>query len=220
MAGAVSVVEVAEAPTPNLMQCLLSELLGTCFLLLTVLFAPPELLVVSLGVVLMVLVIALGNVSGCHINPAVTIGAIAVGAISVGKGIAYMVAQTAGAFLAVIIQQLFVGGAWPGITPPVPANAFAFELLGALLLVFVIIRVVISGFNPAALGLAIGGALMIAVVISGTQSGAVLNPALGIALLVGTIQAGGPVNFLAYLVAPLVGGLIGALLGKFLAPSA
>lgn len=219
MAEAVRVVEVAEPPAPSLIKCLIAELIGTFFLLLTVLFSPPEIIVFTVGIVLMILVIALGNVSGTHINPAVTIGAMVIGAISFGKGIAYMVAQVAGAFLAVLVQQSLAGGAWPSITPTVPANAFIFELIGALLLVFIIIRVVVSGFNPAALGLAIGGALTVAVAISGAQSGAVLNPALGLALLTGNIQAGEPANFLAYLVAPLLGGAIGALLGKFLAPS-
>lgn len=211
--------DVSQPAAPSLAQCLLSEAIGTFFLLSTVLFAPPELLVIALGVVLMVLVISLGNVSGTHINPAVTIGAMVIGGISVGKGVAYMIAQVVGAFLAVLVRQLFVGGAWPGVTPTVPANAFAFELIGALFLVFIIIRVVLSGFNPAALGLAIGGALLVAVVIAGGQSGAVLNPALGLALLVGNIQAGEPANFLAYLVAPLIGGAVGALLAKALAPS-
>lgn len=212
--------DVAPAPAPSLAQCLLSEAIGTFFLLSTVLFSPPEVLIYSVSVVLLVLVIALGNVSGTHINPAVTIGAIVVGGISVGKGIAYMIAQVVGAFLAVLVRQAFVGGAWPSVTPGVPGNAFVFELIGALLLVFIIIRVVLSGLNPAALGLAIGGALLAAIAIAGGQSGAVLNPALGLALLVGNIQAGAPANFLAYLVAPLLGGVIGAFLAKTLHPSA
>lgn len=219
MANAVKVVEVVEPPAPSLFKCLAAELIGTFFLLLTVLFSPPEMIVFTIGIVLMILVIALGNVSGTHINPAVTVGAIVAGGISVGRGIAYMVAQVAGAFLAVLVQQSFAGGAWPQITPPVPGNAFVFELIGAFLLVFIIIRVVVSGFNPAALGLAIGGALSVAVAIAGGQSGAVLNPALGLAFLVGNMQAGEPANFLAYLVAPLIGGLLGGLIGKGLATS-
>lgn len=219
MAEAVRVVETVEPQAPSLIQCLVAELIGTFFLLLTILFSPPEIIVFTVGIVLMSLVIALGNVSGTHINPAVTIGAMVVGGISVGRGITYMIAQVAGAFLAVLVQQSLAGGAWPGITPPVPGNAFIFELIGALLLVFIIIRVVLSGFNPAALGLAIGGALTVAVAIAGGQSGAVLNPALGLAFLVGNMQAGEPANFLAYLVAPLIGGLVGALLARFLAPS-
>ena len=210
---------VIEPPAPSLVKCLVAELLGTFFLTLTALFAPPEILVISIGVVVLAVVIAIANVSGGHINPAVTIGAIAVGAIPVGKGIAYMVAQTAGAFLAVILQQAVVGGAWPATNPPMPGHAFIFELLGDLFFLFIIIRVVISGLDIAAIGLAIGGAIMIAVAIAAGHSGGILNPAIGLALLVGNIQAGSPANFLAYIIAPLLGGVIGGLLGKFLAPS-
>ncbi len=218
MAEAANVGEVVRPPAPSLTKCLTAELLASFFLTLTALFAPPEVLVISIGVVVLALVLAIANVSGSHISPTVTIGAMAIGAIPVGRGIAYMVAQTAGAFLAVGVRQLVAGGAWPTITPPIPEHAFTFELIANVFFVFIVIRVVLSGLDIAAVGLAVGGAVMIAVAIAAGHSGGIISPAIGLALLFGNIQADLPANFLAYVVAGLLGGAIGALLAKFLAP--
>lgn len=215
MAEAVNVEGVVEPPAPSLIKCFVAELLGTFFLTLTALFAPPELLIPAIGVVVLAVVISIANVSGGHINPAVTVGAMVVGGISFGRGVAYIIAQIIGAFLAVGVQQLLIGGAWPSTAPQ--GNAFAFELIGDLFFLFIIIRVVLSGLNIAAVGLAIGGAIMVAVAIAAGQSGGILNPAIGLALLVGNIQAGTPANFLAYLVAPLIGGAVGALFARSVA---
>ena len=62
----------------------------------------------SFGLVLMALAYAIGPISGCHVNPAVTLGFVAAGRMKVGEGVAFMVAQFAGAIAgAVVLWQIF-----------------------------------------------------------------------------------------------------------------
>ena len=62
----------------------------------------------AFGLVLMALAYAIGPISGCHVNPAVTLGFVAAGRMKIAEGIGYMVAQVAGAIAgaAVLWQHL------------------------------------------------------------------------------------------------------------------
>ena len=63
---------------------------------------------IAFGFVLMFLVYAIGGISGCHINPAVTIAMMATKKIEIGLGLAYMVAQVLGAILGGAALKLMV----------------------------------------------------------------------------------------------------------------
>lgn len=58
------------------MRSLVAELIGTFFLLLAALFAPPNLTFLAVGLALLVLVATIGKVSGSHVNPAVTLSLV------------------------------------------------------------------------------------------------------------------------------------------------
>lgn len=157
------------------------------------------------------MVVVIGKVSGSHINPAVTLGLMTVRKISVGTGLLYIVAQIAGAFLALGLGRL-LDRSFPETDPQV--NAMWFEMLGVALLVFVVTRVVLIDAPPAASALAIGIALMTGIAIAGGSSGGILNPAVATVFFTGDFVRGQGIAGGTYVVAPLVAAIIAALLAR------
>lgn len=154
----------------------------------------------AVGAVVMVLVYLLGSVSGCHLNPAVTIGLFAFRKISLTQLVSDLVAQFIGAWLGV---QLIVALIGIGPSAPVYVNSAAStgELIGAFVLVFAVASVVIGQVKAELSGVVIGAALMIGLTLSMATGAGVLNPAVATAF-------GAPMG-VTYLLMPLLGGLIG-----------
>ena len=100
---------VQSEPAPShssLTKRFIAELVGTFLLTVAALLSPPQLTFAVVGATLLVMVVAIGKVSGSHINPAVTLGLVAARKFQVGEGLAYIVAQLIGAFLALGLGQL------------------------------------------------------------------------------------------------------------------
>jgi aquaporin Z len=199
----------------NLPRRLTAEVVGTFFLVVAALLSPDGLTFALVGLTLLVMVIALGKVSGAHLNPAVTVGLIAARQFPLQAGLLYILAQVVGAFLAYAFGAL-VGRQLP-ITDP-HANALWFEVIGTVLLVFVVTRVVMSKVSPAASALGIGLALSVGIAIAGPSSGGVLNPAIALVLLFGKLSSGSLLTRLLYLVVPMAAGAMAALLAVYLTP--
>ncbi|WP_419937288.1 aquaporin [Candidatus Palauibacter sp.] len=161
----------------------------------------PAMAALTLGV----LVHLLGPVSGCLLNPAVTIAIWSVGKLAARDAGSFIVAQFAGAGLA-----LSIGGLLFPDPVPLPVDASAgtgiAEMLGAALLAFTI-AAVFMGRVPARLtGAVIGVALVVSISWAAHGSNGVLNPA--VALGIGSFS-------LAYVWGPVVGALIGAHLSRY-----
>lgn len=188
------------SPVP-LFPRLFAETLGTFFLVIAALLSPPGLTFALVGLTLLVMVLAIGKVSGAHLNPAVTLGLCFARLFAWREGLAYMAAQVLGALLALGFGAL-VGRQLPEADPG--RFAFAFEVLGTALLVFVVIRVVGTKLGEVASALAIGLALAVGIAVAGPSSGGVLNPAIAIALLTGSLFSGSLLSTLSYLLGPLL----------------
>lgn len=209
---------MTQRPAPSsvhLHRRLLAEVIGTFFLVVAALLSPTGLTFALVGVTLLVMVIALGKVSGAHLNPAVTVGLVAVRQFPLREGLLYIVAQVIGAFLAFTFGSLV--GRQLAVTDP-HANALWFESIGTVLLVFVVTRVVMSKLSPEASALAIGLALSIGIAIAGPSSGGVLNPAIALVLLFGNLTSGSVLTGILYLIVPIVAGGVAALLAGSLNP--
>jgi len=63
----------------------------------------------AFGLALIGMAYGIGAVSGCHINPAVSLGAVAAGRMTMGEAINYMIAQVAGAIVAALVLLLING---------------------------------------------------------------------------------------------------------------
>ncbi len=172
--------------------------------------------------VLMSLVYAIGSISGCHVNPAVTVGLAAIRKISGRDAGIYIACQVAGAVCAgLLVHALFnVRGEPVNFGTPAVSDAFlhggsAFlaliaEALGAFLLTWAVMG---TAVNPAApkgvAGIAIGGALGVGVLIFGPATGASFNPArwFGPALTSGEFA-----DWWLYILGPILGATAAALL--------
>jgi len=158
------------------------------------------------GLVVMAMIYAVGDVSGAHLNPAVTVGFWLAGRFAGARVIPYALSQFAGAILAsALIRALFGLTAALGATRPSGSatQAFAMELILTGLLMFVILCVS-SGSKEVGVmaGIAIGGVIAFEALVGGPVSGASMNPARSLAPAV----VGGTLNDLwIYLVAPVLG---------------
>jgi len=174
----------------------------------------------AFGFTLMVLVWTLGPVSGCHINPAVTIAMMVASKISVAKGVIYIIAQVVGALIASLLLRGLISGI-PGTTGDVGANGnplgmttlslLLFEVVMTALFLLVILSATRDDAPVGFAGLAIGGFLFVAHLVGAQLGDASLNPArsLGPAL----VQGGAALDAVwIFIVGPIVGAVIGWIL--------
>lgn len=176
---------------------------------------------IAFGFTLLALVYAIGPVSGCHVNPAVTLGVLLRKGISVRGAAAYWAAQTVGGILgAGGIQLLLSAGGVADQTGTKGANnwgpsinaggAFILEVFMTFLLVMVVLLVTARSAAPGFAGLAIGVTLTAVHLVGIPLDGTSVNPArsLGPALFAG----GQPLSHLwLFLLGPLVGAAAAAL---------
>ncbi|MCO7221830.1 MIP/aquaporin family protein [Klenkia sp. PcliD-1-E] len=170
------------------------------------------------GLTLAALAVALGHVSGAHLNPAVTLALAVTRRFPWAAAAPYLVAQFAGAVLASLVTWAMYGDAGRasahlGATAPgdgvSPLTVLLTEAVATMLLVVVVIAATTDERAPAATApLAVGFALTAAVFISFPLTGAGVNPAraLGPMLVSGTLQ-----DWWAYLAGPVIGAVVGAL---------
>lgn len=198
---------------------LLTELIGTFFLVLTVgltVIAETPFAPLAIGSALMVMVYMGAHVSGAHYNPAVTLAIWVRGTMKGGEIAPYWIAQLLGAFLAALATWAITWETYapaPGDTATV-LGAFLVEILFTFALVLVILQ---SATSPETkgnsyYGLAIGFTVAAGAFAGGGISGAAFNPAVGLGpILFDGLAAGGSLsNAWLYIVAPVLGGLIAA----------
>jgi glycerol uptake facilitator protein len=173
-------------------------------------------------------VYSVGHISGCHINPAVTVALLATRKIDGQTAGAYIVAQLVGAFLGAGLTLVVLSGNNPAAlglgAVSVNANAgnlvgLAAEIIGTAILVFTVFGAAVDGRAPGGFaGIVIGFIVYGIIILVGPITGAALNPArqIGPELLGAAIGATTHLDQLwVYIVGPIVGGLIGAGLYQF-----
>jgi aquaporin Z len=164
----------------------------------------------TFGLVVMAMIYAVGDVSGAHLNPAVTVGFWASGRFPGRRVVPYAAAQCAGAFAASGLLAWVAGGA-AGLGPTLPRvpvlQAFVLELLLTFVLMFVILTVATGAKEVGALaGIAVGAVIALEALFAGPLTGASMNPARSLAPAV----VGGTLSGLwIYLTAPVAGALLG-----------
>ena len=220
----------------------LAELIGTFWLVLggcgsAVLAAAfPELGIgfagvsLAFGLTVLTMAFAIGHISGCHLNPAVSFGLWAGGRFATKDLVPYIVAQVIGASAAAGVLYLIASG-----KPGFAAGGFASNGFGDLspgkysLMAVVVCEVVLTavflfvimgatdsrapaGFAPIAIGLCLTLIHLVSIPVSNTS----VNPArsTGVALFADTAAVG---QLWVFWVAPIVGGILGALIYRAVA---
>jgi aquaporin Z len=139
----------------------------------------------TFGLVVLAMIYAVGDVSGCHLNPAVTVGFFAARRLAARHVAPYIAGQCVGAGLAsVTLWALFPDHPTLGITLPAgsAAQAFVLETLLTLILMFVILSVASGSKEKGVLaGVAVGSVIALEALFAGPVSGASMNPARSLA---------------------------------------
>lgn len=220
-----------------LLAASVAEFIGTFLLAAVVVAASGQPLFVLFAVLAAVLVV--GGISGAHLNPALTIGALATRRITLVRAACYVVAQVLGALMALVVLSGFVNAA-PAVSEQAQAfgqtapslfaapeiaegkewTVLAAELLGTVVLAFGVASVVrlgrVAGDLHHAFGY--GAALYVALLLAGTAANyvgasAILNPAFAASLQALSFELW---PILVYVVTPLVGGVLGFALSDLL----
>jgi len=173
----------------------------------------------AFGLVIVAMAYSIGNVSGCHINPAVSIAMLVSGKLSLKDFIGYVIAQFVGATAGAAALMAFVGK-----QSGLGANAlYNGDILASLLieviLTFVFVLAILGVTsrieNGAVAGIVIGLTLTLVHILGISFTGTSVNPArsFGPALFVGGDALA---SVWVFIVAPLVGGVLAALVYRFL----
>jgi aquaporin Z len=181
----------------------------------------------TFGLVLMALAYTLGPISGCHVNPAVTLGAALAKRIAPIEAVGYMISQFLGGIAgALVLWTLFRqtpeyhtsvqglgtdGYAKASLIHINSSGAFIAEVILTAIFVFVILAVTRKAANASTAGLVIGLTLTVVHLIGIPITGTSVNPAraFGPALIVGGTALS---QVWIFIVAPLVGGALAAAL--------
>lgn len=173
----------------------------------------------AFGLVIVAMAYSIGNISGCHINPAVSIAMLVSGKMNIKDFIGYIVAQFLGATAGAAVLMALVGK-----ESGLGANALYNDSIGLSVLVEIILTFVfviaILGVtskieNSSVAGIVIGLSLTLVHILGISFTGTSVNPArsFGPALLVGGDALA---DVWVFIVAPLIGGVLAALVYKFL----
>lgn len=158
------------------------------------------------GLVVMAVIYSLGNVSGAHINPAVTIGFYFAGRISAAQIPTYVIAQFFGAAGAgLMLLLLFPDHGNFGATIPAidTGRAFLLEVVISFCLMFVILNVSTGHQEKGVMaGAAIGGTVTLFALFAGPVTGASMNPARSFGPMVAGLSFD---SLWLYFIAPIVG---------------
>ena len=223
---------------PSLFQQLTAEVIGTAFLVFVGVGAVPATLIVNgdapftmadLGMisfafatVVVAAVYALGHISGCHINPAVTLGLAVTGKFPWSRVPAYVTAQLVGAVIGAgaILGVLGTAARDAGLgiatysAAVSPVQAFFAEFVGTFILVFTVFGVIHRKATAGFAGVAIGLVVFAAIIPVAPTTGASINPARTFGPMLVQQIAGGSVSWSqlpVYLAAELLAGVLAAL---------
>ena len=176
----------------------------------------------AFGLSIVAMAYSIGNVSGCHVNPAVSIGVLLTGGMGIVDFVCYVIAQCAGALAGAAILAWFVG-----VESGLGTNALyqgdvvkSLAIEGVLTCAFVLTILGVtsrSGHNKFA-GLVIGLTLTLIHIFGIHFTGTSVNPArsFGPAFLV---QGAAWADLWVFVAAPLAGGIVAAIIWKIIEPA-
>ncbi|MBQ4639650.1 MAG: MIP family channel protein [Clostridia bacterium] len=173
----------------------------------------------AFGLVIVAMAYSIGNISGCHINPAVSIAMLVSGKMTMKDFIGYVVSQFLGAIAGAAVLMAIVGvdtglGA-NGLYNGNVGVSFVIEVILTFVFVIAILGVTSKQENGSVAGIVIGLSLVLVHILGISFTGTSVNPArsFGPALFVGGEALK---NVWVFILAPLVGGVLAALTYKFL----
>lgn len=166
----------------------------------------------TFGLIVLSMIYALGDVSGCHLNPAVTLGFFIARRFEGRLVLPYIFSQCFGAILASLsLKLMFPTSNTLGATLPIGdwLQSFVMEFLLSLILMFVILSVSTGSKEKGLLaGVAIGSVVALEALFAGPISGASMNPARSLAPALVSLHF---TSLPIYIVAPILGASVSVL---------
>jgi len=186
----------------------------------------------AFGLALIAMAYGIGAISGCHINPAVSLGALIAGRMTGAEFIRYVIAQCLGGFAGALVLLAIVKGRMAGydlgasglgqngwgagyLGEYTMMSALIFEIVATFLFVLMILGVTGEKGNGAVAGLAIGLTLVVIHIVGINVTGVSVNPARSLAPAV--LVGGTAISQLwLFIVAPFIGAALAGLTNKHL----
>lgn len=164
---------------------------------------------ITFGLIVMAMIYGIGDVSGAHINPAVTVAFWVAKRFNGREVIPFILSQLAGAFMAsALLRILFREHVNLGATVPAGpwTQSFVLEIVLTFILMFVILNVSTGAKEKGIMaGAAIGSVVALEAMFAGPISGASMNPARSLAP---AVMSGELTYVWIYLAAPVIGSLL------------
>lgn len=173
----------------------------------------------AFGLVIVAMAFSIGNISGCHINPAVSIAMLISKKMTVADFIGYVIAQVIGAIAGSAVMLVLTGGEYGYGANGLYNGDVVISLLVEVILTFVFVLAILGVTskveNGAVAGIVIGLTLVLVHLFGIHFTGTSVNPArsLGPAIFTGGAALA---NVWVFIVAPLVGGALAAVVWNFL----
>ena len=184
----------------------------------------------AFGLSIVAMAYGIGMISGCHINPAVSLGVFLSGRMPAGELVTYWIAQVLGALAGAAVLAIILAGKAEGWDGGLGQNgwgagnfgdynmvsAFVFEVVATFLFLVCILGVTQKGAPSHLAGLAIGLTLVVIHIVGINVTGVSVNPArsLGPAIIGAGSNPGALAQVWLFIVAPLVGGAAAGILFK------
>lgn len=174
---------------------------------------------ITFGLIVSAMIYTVGDISGAHLNPAVTIAFWFSKTFPAKEILPYILSQGLGAFLASFtLKFLFPTNNMLGSTLPAgsPMQSFILEIILTFILMFVIIHIAKGSKEQGMFaGIAIGGVVMLEAMFAGPICGASMNPIRSIApaLVSGNVQ-----HLWVYILAPILGAMLAVVSWNILKP--
>ena len=169
------------------------------------------------GLIVMVMIYAFGEISGAHMNPAVTIAFAINKSFPWSKVLPFIISQLLGAVSASwVLQFLFPTSTTLGATLPIGSalQSFVLEIILMFFLMLVILQVATGSKEQGMFaGIAIGSVVLLEAMFAGPISGASMNPARSLAPALVSTQTQ---HVWIYVTAPFVGALLAVITYQFL----
>jgi aquaporin Z len=175
----------------------------------------------AFGLAIVAMAYGIGPISGCHVNPAVSFGALMAGRMSSSDFISYVIAQVLGALAGALVLYIILSGKASGWTGGLGQNgwgagylgqygllsALIFEIVATFLFLVCILGVTQGGSAPPLAGLAIGLTLTVIHIVGINVTGVSVNPArsLGPAIIGAGSNPGALGQVWLFIIAPLIG---------------
>ena len=175
----------------------------------------------AFGLAIVAMAYGIGPISGCHVNPAVSFGALMAGRMSTSDFISYVIAQVLGALAGALVLYIILSGKASGWTGGLGQNgwgagylgqygllsALIFEIVATFLFLVCILGVTQGGPAAPLAGLAIGLTLTVIHIVGINVTGVSVNPArsLGPAIIGAGSNPGALGQVWLFIIAPLIG---------------